>query len=445
VTRTARLCAVAALIALPACAQSSADAPPAALTSTTTPPTSAPHRTTTTSRKPAATSTTARRTTTTAPITTASATSSTSPTSTTITSTSLPFPPSGPVEQLMPSGWTLLAPVNSSEAAVIELANAQVLELGARGPATFAIARDGVPIATRSAGRDIAGSPLRADTPFRVASVSKVITSMAVFVLAGQGKINLDAPLADQWTPPVAPADERFAAVTVRNLLQHRSGLAPQKDVYFGGRSNDWHLSAELALASTLGNDPGTAFRYSNSNYVLLGELIEQVTNKPYHDAVRELVFEPLGITTAAMRRTAEFQPDNPAYQVNLGRTYMEALGPAGAWEMSAADEALLIAASQPSAQTALVDPAITLDARQPMDVASPDDDWTYGLGFMLFGGYRWGHTGTIESVRSFGLNLPNGYTLTATVAVEMVDSGEGLIRRFADELDALAALAPRS
>jgi D-alanyl-D-alanine carboxypeptidase len=338
------------------------------------------------------------------------------------------------------TGWTQLQPLGEPQLAAIEAVNAELQQLSEVAPASMAIARHGQPIATRTVGTDITGQPLATDTPFRVASVSKVATMATVLALFDADIVDLDVPLALQWPLPAAPGDERFGAITPRHLLQHRSGLSAMRPTFFGGESANWHDSALAAVRASLGSDPGTAFRYSNANFVLLGELIEAASGLTYEQAVRTLVLEPLGITSARLRRTAEFPAGCPSYQITLDRTYMEALGPAGAWEMSAVDATRLVAAVQPTAARQLLTPASVAAARQPMDVPSPDADWTYGLGLMLFGD-RWGHTGTIESVSAFVLNMPNGYTL-AVLAGRELNSGEGLIRRFAGSLDEVARLS---
>ena len=75
------------------------------------------------------------------------------------------------------------------------------------------------------------------------------------------------------------------------------------------------------------------------------------------------------------------------------------------------------------------------------MPVPSIDEDWTYGLGLLLFHD-SFGHTGTLEDVMTFAIDLPNGYTVAVLTATEEFDDGEAVKGAFQAEIDALAAVS---
>lgn len=144
-------------------------------------------------------------------------------------------------------------------------------------------------------------------TAYPLASVTKVFTATAVLALHEQGRLDLDARL-DRLLPGFAglPA----AQVTVRQLLGHTSGVP---SVMQSGHGLDATLDpASFPLPSTLqeqlapvlamplGFAPGTRYEYSNSGYLLLGQVIEQVTGSPYDAAIRDLVLAPAGVAERA-------------------------------------------------------------------------------------------------------------------------------------------------
>ena len=155
-------------------------------------------------------------------------------------------------------------------------------------------------------------------------------------------------------------------------------------------------------------------------------------------------MLDPLGITTAEMLDTEEQPQGDPGYVVTSGRLYMEALGPAGGWVMTATDVTRLMSAYDPT--VAPVVNADTIAAMRTWSGIDSDvpDHYEYGLGLMLVvaPGTYVGHTGTIESVRSFALLLPNGYAVTVlTTSEKYVSNGTALMDYFRGETDALALL----
>ena len=293
-------------------------------------------------------------------------------------------------------------------------------------------------------GTSSADTPLTAESPFRMASLSKVLTAIVVLQLAEEGVVDLDRPLAEQWVDRFGVTDPRVRTITVRQLLQHTSGMPPLKETFFSERGNTWRQVGDIALATTLLTDPGAGYRYSNANYVLLGRLVEQLTGTTIDAAIATRVLQPLGITVARMNTdTHSFDPNGPKYVVGRARAYLEALGPAGDWEMSAGDMAKVLAALTPGGPVSLLRPESIAAMLTPTLLPDDEDDWSYGLGMMVAPNW-FGHTGTIEDVRAIGLDTANGYTVVLLTATDEIPNGGELATVFAAELAALLALPPR-
>lgn len=157
-----------------------------------------------------------------------------------------------------------------------------------------------------------AGRGFDADTLFDIGSLTKQFTAAAVLALVEQGRLRLDAPLADFF--PEAPADKR--AITVHQLLSHTSGLSDETGG-FDGRDSDPYMSAAAFLAplwaSPLNRPPGTGYEYTNAGYSVLAMIIERVTGLDYETALRALVLEPAGLTRTGYRQM-DWTPDQVAH-----------------------------------------------------------------------------------------------------------------------------------
>src|SRR4029079_5019168 len=162
-----------------------------------------------------------------------------------------------------------------------------------------AVIRDGQVLHAAAFGMEnpLEGKAATAATRFRLGSVSKMLTSVAVMQLVDEGKIQLDEPFAAQLGRRGPFADPRVATITVRQLLSHMSGFNVSRNLYFGHGVDTWQQAAESALGQTLQSDPGTAFRYSNTNFCILGLMIQRATGEPLETAIRERVLRPIGIS----------------------------------------------------------------------------------------------------------------------------------------------------
>ncbi|MEU5789661.1 serine hydrolase [Micromonospora purpureochromogenes] len=134
--------------------------------------------------------------------------------------------------------------------------------------------------------------PMRPDTVFDLASVSKLFTTIVTMQQVEQGRVDLDAPVA-RYVPEFAAGGKE--AVTVRMLLTHTSGL-PAFTPLWSRYPTPAERSA-AALATPLAASPGTRYVYSDLGLIALGVLVERVTGQPLADLVRDGVTAPLGMT----------------------------------------------------------------------------------------------------------------------------------------------------
>jgi CubicO group peptidase (beta-lactamase class C family) len=148
-------------------------------------------------------------------------------------------------------------------------------------------------------GSPTPGEPMTEDTIFDMASLTKSLaTATAVMQLYEQGKVAFDDPV-QQYLPDFNTAnDPQRARVTVRMLLTHFSGAAGDVNLNdpWGLDSADKTEGIHRALTTPLELAPGGAFRYSDINFILLGELIERVTGEAEDAYVQQNVFAPLGM-----------------------------------------------------------------------------------------------------------------------------------------------------
>lgn len=160
--------------------------------------------------------------------------------------------------------------------------------------AVFHLERDGA-VYEKAYGRftyDERASPVTPDTVFDAASLSKVLaTAPAVLLLAEDGKLDLEAPLV-RYFPECANGGKE--AITVRQLLTHSSGLPaglPAKPAWQGREA-----AQALACSQAVTHAPGSFFRYSDINYILLGQLVERVSGMPLEHVAQQRIFGPLGM-----------------------------------------------------------------------------------------------------------------------------------------------------
>ena len=206
----------------------------------------------------------------------------------------------------------------------------------------LAVVRDGQLVYARGFGfadRE-ANEPVMPESLFRIASVSKPITAVAVLKLAEQGQLKLDDKVLDHlaYEPHFEDGgklDERWNQVTLAHCLSHTGGWDRDQsyDPMFQALRMAKSMQVELPilpeqviryqLGQPLDCDPGSRYAYSNFGYCLLGRVIEKVTGQPYEKYVQDEILKPLGIVRARIGGSlADQRADGEVryYDVKSGR-----------------------------------------------------------------------------------------------------------------------------
>jgi CubicO group peptidase (beta-lactamase class C family) len=158
--------------------------------------------------------------------------------------------------------------------------------------------------------------PVTADTPFRIASISKPFTATLAMNLVEEGRIELDAPIGT-YLPGLRLADGRAQRrMTLRHLLTHQSGLFREFDEDHG--PGDDALGKAVARFSSLRQvtAPGEMWGYSNPGYHLVGAALARVLGTTFEAAMQERVFGPLGLGNTRYRADGTAAPSCAAGHV---------------------------------------------------------------------------------------------------------------------------------
>ncbi|MDX8031167.1 serine hydrolase domain-containing protein [Lentzea sp. BCCO 10_0856] len=280
----------------------------------------------------------------------------------------------------------------------------------------------------RSGKADLnSNQPVPLDGRFRVGSITKTFVSTVMLQLAGEGKVDLDAPVV-RYLPGLI--DGR---ITVRQVLQHTSGLYNYTDAlplspdeFEKIRYKHWSPQELLALSTSkpLDFDPGTKWSYSNTNYVVAGLLVEKLTGRPYEKAVEQRILKPLRLNDT------EVPGDNVNIKGPHARAYwtvggkpseITRLNPSVAW---AAGEMISTTRDLDTFANALADGKLLKPAQQQEISKTTAVSPQYGLGLQVetlpCGTKVWGHGGGIPGYSSQVLTTPDSkkrFELNATSA----------------------------
>jgi len=193
--------------------------------------------------------------------------------------------------------------------------------------------------------------PARVESRFRIASISKPITAVAILLLVQDGKLNLSDRVFGSCSilgtvPPSALGQPHLEEVTVEHLLAHTSGgwLNDDNDPMFLHSEMNHAELIEWTLANQpLKHIPGSHYAYSNFGYCMLGRIIEKVTSESYSDAVHRLVLDRCGVQNMSIagNRRADRQADEVVYYSDEDDPYepnVARMDSHGGWIASATD-----------------------------------------------------------------------------------------------------------
>lgn len=290
-------------------------------------------------------------------------------------------------------------------------------------------------------GLEDGAPPVQADSVFGIGSITKTFTPTAVLRLIAEPTpgLTLETTLSSFDTVPTVPNDDE---ITVAQLLQHTSGIAD----YAGNPefyclvlpssscttppdvTYDFAPQELVGIASTMPpfGAPGTGWHYSNTNYVILGMIIEELTGQPAEQVITELVIEPLDLddTTfpASPDEAAELLTTRPSLILTEGTTVLErvdygAFNPSAYWTagaiVSTAEDLAIWAHAL--AQGALLPLDLQLQRLRTVPIGDlpplpgfPGQPLPsgYGLGIARFGDYL-GHNGAVPGYQSIAVYDP--------------------------------------
>ena len=164
-------------------------------------------------------------------------------------------------------------------------------------------------------------APVTRDTVFRIGSITKTFTAIAVMQLCEQGLVDLDAP-ANGYLRSVqlVPAKANFRPATARHLLTHTAGVGYWRQLsdllrpgagsgVRAGRRPVPPLADYYRKGLPVEVEPGTKWVYSNHGFAVLGQIVEDVTGQPLDRYLRDHIFEPLGMEHTDLIRSGRVQP----------------------------------------------------------------------------------------------------------------------------------------
>ncbi|MEV7415014.1 serine hydrolase domain-containing protein [Streptomyces sp. NPDC089919] len=282
-------------------------------------------------------------------------------------------------------------------------------------------------VRTRTAGvRDrVTGAAMDTRARFRIGSVTKTFSSVVLLQLVQEGKVELDAPV-NRYLPGLLPDD----TITVRNLMTHRSGLADYTDNMFAqtvpgfeavrNKVFTYKELVDLSLALPRTTQPGVAYKYSNTNFVVVGMIIEKVTGHPVVKEYDRRIIKPL-----KLRNTSYVHPDTQIkglhvngylYPDEAGAPLVDSTEQTVSWAQSAgamisnpADLSTFLSALLGGK---LLKPAM-LDAMTTVTPTDATNTRFYGLGLRRYdlscGVSVYGHTGTVQGFYTYTFTTRDG------------------------------------
>ena len=287
--------------------------------------------------------------------------------------------------------------------------------------------------------------PATADTVYRVGSISKLFTDLAVMQLVQQGTLDLDAPV-QTWLPEFQPRNETGKPQTLRQMMSHLSGLVRESPVgsYFDPSEPGLAATVDSLNSTTLVYPPGTRTKYSNAAVAVVGAILEQQLETSHPEYVRTRILQPLGMQQSGFTGTDELSPRlATGFMRTLdGRrfaapTFLLGTGPAGNMYASMNDLARflnwLFHANEGNGVPDLLSEELL---QQMLTPARTQDgkDTSFGLGFhigTLDGHRKVGHGGAVYGFSTQLEALPD--RRLGVVASASLDGSNGVVSRLCD------------
>jgi N-acyl-D-amino-acid deacylase len=349
----------------------------------------------------------------------------------------------------------------------------------------FALAKDGRLIHARGYGVACtdSGQAVQPDSLFRIASVSKPVTAVAILKLVEEGRLHLDDwafQILDHLQPlDGQEVDPRIHDITIRHLLEHSAGWdrrqsfdpidsrLPAEHLPDGERPANCAAITRYMLGRWLDFAPGTRHAYSNLGYCVLSLVIEEVTGQPYESYVQAQVLAPIGVEQmrvggsllderldgevcyydypGAVDKRSLF-PGGPMFVPQpYGSMNLQAAASSGGWIASAVDLVRFVLAvdGRPSPPDILKPETIRVMTARSNLPDWQDSDYTYALGWEISAdGTRdiWSHDGAMPGTRSLLAVTSDGFAIALLFNSAPKRGGEFMqevvdaIRRMVDE-----------
>ncbi|MFF4646655.1 serine hydrolase domain-containing protein [Streptomyces sp. NPDC001389] len=324
-------------------------------------------------------------------------------------------------EALRTAGPALPAP----DMEAVDQALRNTLAAGAPG-ALARIAEGGRALsATAGVSDKVTGAAMDTRARFRIGSVTKTFSTVVLLQLVDEKKIELDTPV-NHYLPGLLPDDR----ITVRHLLTHRSGLSDYTNAMFDktvpgfeavrNKVFSYQELVNLSLAEPRTTEPGASYQYSNTNFVVVGMLIEKATGKPVAKEYERRIIKPLrlrdtayvhpGTEIAGLHTHGYLTPDEAgAPLVDSTEQTVSWAQSAGAMISSPADLSTFMSALVGGK---LVAPKL-LDEMLVMTPTDAAKTRFYGLGLRRYdlscGTSVYGHTGTVQGFYTYAFTTRDG------------------------------------
>lgn len=315
------------------------------------------------------------------------------------------------------------------------------------------------------AGRATLGSdrPVPRNAEFRIGSASKTFVGTVLLQLVGEGRLSLDDSV-DRWLPGVVSGNGNDGRkITVRELMQHTSGIFSYTDdqefdsrlASAAGYRRNWSRSyspeqlVSLAMRHKPNFAPGTSWSYSNTNYILVGMIVDRVTGRSWQHEINTRIIAPLGL------KSTHIPGNNPFLGGPHANGYEQFPDAAGPTDVTRLNSTLAGSAGELVSTTTdlnrffralvggeLIGPAQLREMERtvavPPDFGAPAG-FRYGLGLawqpLSCGGGYWGHPGDVLGYHTMDGVTPDGKrSVTVSMSGPASDSASDAAETLVDD-----------